>query len=239
MSQFEVPFTQIAPYAQPSNWNNNRIGVDPLHALDQSPMPYVRYKDAASKLMEYLGVTPPYLPLQSYKTGDRFNADDHEHGTVFAYNLEMLDATRPFPEVNDKAHPNAPAFAPVAYTVGDEQLDDFVTMNHEGISYSRFMWWGVIAKTRRGNALLSLPGLALKRQPDGGITTTAHFELATPAFTIGEPFGNQKIPHGDAHSYNRVSAVDQMTYGASKKSSARIGGALLQKLMPSLRPGTA
>lgn len=237
MSQFEVSFDQIAPYAQPENWGGNRIGADPLQSTPRARVPFLHYNDATTQLTDYLATTPSLLPVRSYKSGEEFDANDHAHGTVFAYNLEMVGSDQPFPEVENGPRPNAPLFAPIAYTIGEERCD-VATMTHDGISYSRLMWWGVVAKTMRGNTLLSLPGIVFERQPGGAVTTKKRFETIA-AFTVGRPYGNQNLHRGDAHNYNRVSAVDQMTYGSPKRAVRRSSAAWLQKIIPGIRPDTA
>lgn len=217
MSEFTTPFNEIAPFAQPANWDGNRIGQDPLQAQPRAYIPLLRFKDSTDRLTDYLSVTAGFTPLRSYRAGDEFDANDHDHGAIFGYNMEMLESRRPFPAVDESQYAKPPTYEPVDYTIGKER-DKVVSMQYEDMLYSRFMWWGIVAKTMRGNTLLSIPGVTLQRHPDGRVRPGAAFEAAGSQFVVGKPFGNRRLQRGDAHSYNRISALDQMAYGTSKRS---------------------
>ena len=208
--------SDIAPYLDPEYWDGRMVGQPNARAL-RTPRSFGQQSFANMTVANYLEKHSVPYPLVAFKDGDEIDANDHNPGTIFYGNLEVLQALGPI-ELDDELtdprfraeHPTDMGFELTEYDGNflrsakeGRQRAHFIRVDN--IAYAAFRSFIIVTRGRRGrNNLQPVAEFGLYRMRDGSIASFSRSDSIDSPLTVGQTLHTQ---HGRYQHLRRVNTL--------------------------------
>ena len=224
----------LYPYLNRAYWDGHMIGDGepaPEPDADTYVGPQFGYsRFAAKSLRAYLENGSRYFPLTRFSTGEVFNPNDWNPGTIVLFDRESLTA-HSVPEGFDAAEyeglplPAKPTnLSPQIVRYGNYVKTSTIYKDEAaGLQYMRSLRWGVVMPPRDGRqGLHQIPSFGVLEGSQGRIVTAAFLTEEVPIRIGAVRPGNDFL--------RRTNALEVCSYGGTPESSKNWLAKLVSRL---------